>query len=72
METEMDMDMDEQPSTMTFESSVGDDEMEMDMDEQPSTMTFESNVASNESEEFDSNESVETEDLVSDASEEME
>ena len=71
METEVDMDMDEQPSTMTFESSVGDDEMEMDMDEQPSTMTFESNVASNESEEFDSNESVETEDLVSDASEEM-
>lgn len=49
METEVDMDMDEQPSTMTFESSVGDDEME----------------------EFDSNESVETEDLVSDASEEM-
>ena len=71
IETEMDMDMDEQPSTMTFESSVGDDEMDMDMDEQPSTMTFESNVASNESEEFDSNESVETEDLVSDASEEM-
>ena len=71
METEVDMDIDEQPSTMTFESSVGDDEMEMDMDEQPSTMTFESNVASNESEEFDSNESVETEDLVSDASEEM-
>lgn len=49
METEVDMDMDEQPSTMTFESSVGDDEME----------------------EFDSNESVEAEDLVSDASEEM-
>ena len=48
-----------------IEKEHTDEHMDMDMDEQPSTMTFESNVASNESEEFDSNESVETEDLVS-------
>lgn len=80
METEVDMDIDETQTT-TFEV-IGEKpdmeteidmetEVDMDMDEQPSTMTFESSVGDDEMEEFDSNESVETEDLVSDASEEM-
>ena len=63
-ETEIDMDMEEQPSSMTFESTVDDDE-------QSSNMTFESTVSNDESEEFNDDESVETEDLVADASEEV-
>jgi len=64
IESEIDMDMEEQPSSMTFESTVDDDE-------QSSNMTFESTVSNDESEEFNDDESVETEDLVADASEEV-